>query len=146
MPTAHSWVISACGLIADYQARDLRMRDSQILQLVLGGKGDSFEVDDARTGRVAVRVSRIPAVQPGGDLNGLACEFAVRTPADYATQGLIGFWRECELFAALLRPAIDALSGAVMVRGALSYQEAAGIARAAMAGKPVPEWPEDWAR
>jgi hypothetical protein len=41
IPRAHNWVIQACGVIADQQARGLSMRGSQIVRLVLGGRGDS---------------------------------------------------------------------------------------------------------
>jgi hypothetical protein len=58
MKRGHNWVIQACGVIADQQARGLGMRGSQLVQLVLGGCGDRFEVDDVATGQVAVRPSR----------------------------------------------------------------------------------------
>jgi hypothetical protein len=138
----HDSVIKLCGAIADQQARGLRIRGSQIVRLVLGGDGQTFELDDAATGKVAVRPSRVPAVQPGGDLHDIATVFATM-PRDQAGPEIIALWRECERFAAELRPAIDALAVAVLDRGELSYSEASDIAAAAMAGRPVPvlaEW------
>ena len=133
----HDWVIKACGGIADQQARGMRMRGSQIVQMVLGSNGDRFEIDDAATGQVAVRPSNRPAVQPGGDLHGMAVAFRAMS-RDQAVPELISLWRESERFAAELPPAIDALAEAVMARGQLSYSEAADIAAAAMAGRPIP--------
>jgi len=135
-------VIKLCGAIADQQARDLRIRGSQIVRLILGGDSQIFEVDDAATGQVAVRPSRTPAVQPGGDLHDIATVFAAM-PRDQAVPEVIRLWRECERFAAELRPAIDALAEALLARGELSYAEASAIAAAAMADRPVPvlaEW------
>lgn len=118
------------------------MRGSQIVQLVLGGRGDRFEVDEAATGQVAVRPSRIPPVSPGGDLQGMAVAFAAMPRAEAGPE-VIRLWREAEWFAKELRPAIDALAAAVIARGELSYAEASRVATAAMAGRPVPvlaEW------
>jgi hypothetical protein len=137
-----NWVIQACGVIADQQARGLRTRGSQIVQLILGGRGDRFEVDDAATGEVAVRPYRGPAVMPGGDLNDMATFFA-SMPRLQASPEIIRIWREAERFAKELRPVIDALAAAVLARGELTYAEVSDIAAAAMDGRSVPvlaEW------
>jgi hypothetical protein len=137
-----NWVIQACGVIADQQARGLSMRGSQIVQLILGGRGERFETDDAATGQVAVRPYRGPAVMPGGDLNDMATFFA-SMPRLQASPEIVRIWREAERFAEELRPAIDALAAAVLGRGELSYAEVSDIASAAMGDRPVPvlaEW------
>lgn len=144
------WIIRASGFIADYQSRGYKMRGSQIVRMVLGGDNDRFEVDDATTGAVAVRPSRLPAVQPGmngrpaGDLHGMAAEFGTRPRAE-ATPEVIRFWRACEAYTAELRPAIDALAEAVLDCGELAYGEAAEVAAAAMSGHPMPVV-ADWLR
>ena len=137
------WIIRASGFIADYQSRGYKMRGSQIVRMVLGGDSGRFEVDDAITGAVAVRPSRLPAVQPGvngrpaGDLHGMAAEFG-RRPRAEVTPEVIRFWRACEAYTAELRPAIDALAEAVLDRGDMPYSDAADIATAAMFGHPMP--------
>jgi hypothetical protein len=137
MKNGHRWVINACGAIADWQSRGLKIRDSQIIQLVLGGEGDTFELDDATTGQVKARVFRSHAVQPGGDLHSLATVFA-SGPRQEAVPELIRFWREFERFARELRPAIDALTEALLERGQLTYREAWGIVILAMITSPSP--------
>jgi hypothetical protein len=135
------WLIRCCGGIADQQRRGLSMRDSQILKLVFGdGTGDTFEMDDAETGEVAVRPSRLPPVSPGGDLHSIA----VTLPEYPNSVGeCIRIWRDSEKFAAECRPAIDALAAALLARAELTYDEAAEIAASAMTGRPatvIPEW------
>jgi hypothetical protein len=132
------WLIQACGAIADYQRRGLTMRGSQIARLLLGGDSDIFEVDDPATGQVAIRPSRAPAVQPGGDLHHMVTKFAQeRATPDQ----VIPLWRSWEQFAAAIRPAIDALAAELPVRGELSYDEACKVATAAMDGHPAPVIP-----
>ena len=142
MQRGSHWVIGACGVIADQQARGLSMRGSQVVRLILGGDTDIFEVDNAATGQVAVRPSRVPPVSPGGDLHDMAVTFAAM-PRPQAGPEIIRIWREAERFVRELCPAIDALAAAVLARGELSYAEASDIAAAAMEGRPVPvlaEW------
>ncbi len=144
MMAGHDFVIKLCGAVADQQARGLRMRGSQITRLILGGEGgDIFEIDDA-SGQVAVRPSRMPAVQPGGDLHTIAATFA-SMPRQQGSQEAIRLWRECERFCAELRPAIDALAEAVLARGDVMYPEAVAVADQAMKGKPRPVL-ADWLR
>jgi hypothetical protein len=142
MQQGHDFVIKACGAIADYQARGLRIRGGQIVKLILGGDDDIFELDDAATGQVSVRPSRVPAVQPGGDLQNMAALFT-GMPRAQAVPEIIRFWRECERFARKLQPAIDALAEVLFACGRLSYSEASDIAAGAMADRPIPvlaEW------
>ena len=135
-------LIQACDFIADYQRRGLRMRDSQIAKLLLGGGDDDrFEVDDPATGQVAVRPSRAPAVAPGGDMSDWTALIAATRPPPAEC---IGLWRDCEGFAAACRPAIDAVAAELLARTELGYADASEIA-AAMAGKPPPTIPK-WAR
>lgn len=133
-------LIQACGAIADYQRRGLRVRGSQIAKLLLGGDDGLFELDDPVTGQVAARPSRAPAVAPGGDLALMTATFAKHQAS---AAECIGIWRDCERFAEACRPAIDAMAAALLERGELGYAEAAGIAAAAMTGKPdpvIPQW------
>lgn len=142
MMVGQLWLIQCCGAIADQQRRGLRIRDGQILKLVFGdGADDTFEVDDAATGQVAVRPSRVPAVSPGGDLHNMA----VTLPTwPNAKAECIRVWRDSERFAAECRPAIDALAAALLASVELRYDKAAEIAIAAMKGNPQPVIPE-WA-
>jgi hypothetical protein len=139
------WLIQCCGFIADQQRRGLGMRGSQIVKMILGGGHDEFfEVDDAETKQVVLRrVSRIPGVNPGGDLH----DMAVSLPRDFPDpkREAIRVWRDSEKFAAECRPAIDELAAALLARGELGYVEAAQISGTAMRGKPAPRPPE-WAR
>jgi len=135
-------LIQACGFIADYQRRGLRMRGSQIAKLLLGGGDDRFEVDDPATGQVAVRPSRAPALAPGGDMSDWTALIAATRPPPAEC---IGLWRDCEGFAAACRPAIDAVAAELLVLTELGYADASEIAAAAMAGMPPPAIPE-WAR
>src|SRR5580658_4700861 len=101
----------------------------------------TFEVDDAITGHVAVRPSRVPAVSPRGDLH----DMAVTLPAwPNAEAECIRVWRGSESFAAECRPAIDALAAALLASAELHYDKAE-IAAAAMRGRPGPGIP-GWAR
>jgi hypothetical protein len=133
------WLIQCCGAIADQQRRGLRMRDSEILKMVFGGgPDDRFEIDNAATGEVAVRPSRLEAVGPGRDLHDMA-EALSKLPMGRAE--CLRVWRGSEKFAEECRPAIDALAAAFLANGELSYDEAAEIAAAVMTGKPNPEIP-----
>jgi hypothetical protein len=143
MMAGQNYLISCCGFIADLQRRGLSMRDSEILKMFFGGgSDDTFEVDDAATGRVAVRPSRTPAVAPGGDLHRIATTLP-RYPN--ATFEAIRIWRDSEKFAAECRPAIDALAAALLTQEQLAYSEAVEIAESAMKEHPRPVTP-DWAR
>src|ERR1035441_6945891 len=95
------WLIQCCGAIADQQRRGLRMRNSQIVKLVLGGGSDDFfEIDDAATGQIVLNISRMPAVRPGGDLNHLAMTLPVDSPNPVAE--CIKIWRGSEMLAAAI--------------------------------------------
>lgn len=132
------FLIALCGGIADQQRRGLTMRGSQIVKLLFGGGTDAlFEVDDPATGQVK-RISRVPAVGPGGCLRPLA--LALPTMMNGRAE-CVRMWRDAERFAQSCRPAIDALAAALLAYGELSYDEAAKIAEDAMGDKPAPEIP-----
>ncbi|HEY2552434.1 MAG TPA: hypothetical protein VGI64_17845 [Streptosporangiaceae bacterium] len=136
-----SWLIQACGAIADYQRRGLRMRDLAIVHLLMGSQDNMFDLDDA-SGSVAERVSRLPAVAPGADLERItALMDAQRWPPALRIQR----WRDSERFAASARPAIDALAAELLACGQITGDEAHRICAAAMPGKPAPDVP-GWAR
>jgi hypothetical protein len=141
MMAGQNYLIMCCGAITDQQRRGLAMRDSEILRMFFGGgTNDTFEVDDAATGQVAIRPSRVPAVSPGGDLHRIAVTLP-RYPN--AASEAIRIWRDSERFAADCRPAVDALAAALLDRGQLAYGEAVEIAESAMKDHPrlvVPEW------
>ena len=143
MMAGQNYLISCCGFIADMQRRGLSMRDSEILKMFFGGGADdTFEVDDATTGRVAVRPSRVSAVSPGGDLHRIMVTLPRYPNAAFEA---IRIWRDSERFAAECRPAIDALAAALLAQGQLTYDEAVMIAELAVKDDPRPVIPE-WAR
>jgi hypothetical protein len=135
-------LIGLCGGIADQQRRELFMRDIEIVNLVFGDRPDGlFEVDVPAEGRV-MRLPRAPVVQPG---RGCLAEMAALLPT--VTNGrdeAVRLWRDSERFAEGYRPAIDAVAGALLAKGELSYDEVAEIAAMAMTGEPTPEVPS-WA-
>jgi hypothetical protein len=136
-----SWLVAACGAIADYQRRGLRMRDDEVPKLLMGSDGDMFELDDAE-GNVAERVSRLPAIGERGDLREMTARMAAE---GWPVPELVRIWRDCELVAASCRPAIDGLAAELVGRRQIPGDQALRICGAAMAGKRAPEIPA-WAR
>jgi hypothetical protein len=133
-------VTSMAGFIADYQAWNRTIRGSQIRALLLGDRSGTFTVDCPQFGPIVFGVASWTA--PGMDFERISAHFRSRRGDPFAAADAVAIWRDAEAYVAALRPAIDAIAGALLTRRELSRDECVQLATAAAGGcfPPLPEW------
>ena len=141
LTVAEKWLTQSCGCIADYQHRNLIIRDNQI-GVILRGGADRFELQDKASLKVVVRPPRARMVGPGQDLAELA---AIADTESWPLEFCVEVWRSCELYVSGLQPAINAVARVLLERNHLYSSDVSLIAESAMTGHPQPVIPE-WAR